>query len=32
MEYQWYFNRSSDADLAFKDGSFAHTLGIGYNF
>lgn len=32
LEYQWFFNRSSDADVAFKDGAFAHTVGIGYNF
>jgi len=32
MEYQWFFDRSSDADEAFKDGAYSHTLGIGYNF
>jgi hypothetical protein len=32
VEYQWFFNRSSDADVAFKDGAFAHTVGIGYNY
>lgn len=32
IEYQWYFDRDSDADEAFKAGEYAHTLGIGYNF
>ena len=32
VEYQWYFDSDSDADEAFKDGSYSHTLGIGYNF
>jgi len=32
VEYQWFFDRSSDADVAFRDGAYAHTLGIGYNF
>lgn len=32
LEYQWFFDRSSDADLAFKDGAYAHTVGIGFNF
>lgn len=32
VEYQWFFSSSSDADVAFKDGAFAHTVGIGYHF
>jgi hypothetical protein len=31
-EYQWFFDSSSDADEAFKDGAWAYTVGIGYNF
>lgn len=31
-EYQWFFDRSSDADDAFKDGAWAFSIGIGYNF
>ncbi|PYG01236.1 hypothetical protein D893_02067 [Thioalkalivibrio sp. ALE21] len=32
MEYQWFFSRSSDAEDAFRDGAFAYTVGLGYNF
>jgi len=32
VEYQWFFDRSSDADDAFKDGAWAYTVGMGYNF
>lgn len=32
VEYQWFFRRSSDAEDAFRDGAFAYTLGLGYNF
>ncbi len=32
VEYQWFFNRSSDASDAFKDGAWAYTVGMGYNF
>lgn len=33
VEYQWFFSGSDDIDDAFKDdGSFAYTLGMGYNF
>ncbi len=32
VEYQWFFSRSSDADDAFKDGAWAYTVGLGYNF
>ena len=31
-EYQWFFDRGSDADNAFEDGAWAFSLGIGYNF
>jgi hypothetical protein len=31
-DYQWFFNTSSDADDAFKDGAWALTAGIGFNF
>lgn len=31
-EYQWFFDRSSDANNAFNDGAWAFSLGIGYNF
>ena len=32
LEYQWFFSRSSKADDAFRDGAFAYTVGLGYNF
>lgn len=32
MEYQWFFDSSSDADDAFDDGAWAYTIGIGFNF
>lgn len=32
MEYQWFFDSSSDSDDAFEDGAWAYTVGIGYNF
>ncbi|WP_207063034.1 hypothetical protein [Motiliproteus sp. SC1-56] len=32
MEYQWFFERDSSADDAFKEGAWAYTLGLGYNF
>ncbi|MCP1676764.1 hypothetical protein J2T57_003937 [Natronocella acetinitrilica] len=32
VEYQWFFNSSSDADDAFDDGAWAYTVGVGYNF
>ncbi len=32
VEYQWFFSRSSDAEDAFRDGAFAYTVGLGYNF
>ena len=33
VEYQWFFDSSSDVDDAFKDdGAWAYTLGMGYNF
>lgn len=32
VEYQWFFESSSDVDDSFDDGAFAYTVGIGYNF
>lgn len=32
IEYQWFFDRDSDADEAFKDGAWAYTVGMGYHF
>lgn len=33
VEYQFFFSSSSDVDDAFKDdGSWAYTVGLGYNF
>ena len=31
-EYQWFFDRASDADNTFDDGAWAYTAGIGYHF
>ena len=31
-EYQWFFNRSRDVTDNFRDGAWAFTLGLGYNF
>jgi len=31
-EYQWYFDNARDIDNTFDRGSWAYTLGIGYNF
>jgi len=31
-DYQWFFNRSSDASDAFRNGAWALTLGVGFNF
>lgn len=31
-EYQFVFDSLSDADDTFKDGNFAYTVGIGFNF
>ena len=33
VEYQFFFNSTSDASDAFQDdGAFAYTVGVGYNF
>lgn len=33
VEYQFFFSSTSDADDAFQDdGSWAYTVGLGYNF
>lgn len=33
MEYQFFFDSTSDADNAFQDdGAWAYTLGVGFNF
>ncbi|MFN2349912.1 MAG: hypothetical protein ABR558_10135 [Thioalkalivibrio sp.] len=31
-DYQWFFDNSNDADDSFKDGAWALTVGMGYNF
>lgn len=32
LDYQFFFEDSSDADDAFDDGAWAYTVGMGYNF
>lgn len=32
MEYQWFFDSSSDADDTFDDGAWVYTVGLGFNF
>ena len=31
-DYQWFFDSTDDADGSFKDGAWALTAGIGFNF
>lgn len=32
IEYQWFFESSSDVNDNFSDGAWAYTVGLGYNF